>query len=341
LGSILVLSMLATSIISSAELNTNLNSNFEVVRGNATVNGSEIRVNGYTVISSSLDSQPYDKLQIEMELLSRNVTGYFFIVFGSKYTNYKEISEGYNRIEVKFDPQYQNKLARIELQLLGDGSIEVQNLKIVKTSPDFKSELRNYTIAIYRNGPFSTDDLIELEFYVNPKKKMNSVEYNIYLSYFGFNIYKKSKGYLFLAGLQPGKDKRFVEKADLGLIPLPGIYNLRVKSDDGWVYEDSFTVLPGIGNLVVVIFIVSIIFAIKNREKLQKLRDIEISKSEKLTVKDYLFITLLSIIGGVVIWYKFKELGNIAILLSILTGLLVFTLSVTLIEEEVIEDDID
>ncbi len=59
---------------------------------------------------------------------------------------------------------------------------------------------------------------------------------------------------------------------------------------------------------------------------------------EPLTKSDYLFIGALSVIGSLIVWYKLQNIGTLSYLVSILTGVLIFLLSVLILEEEVDEE---
>jgi hypothetical protein len=55
---------------------------------------------------------------------------------------------------------------------------------------------------------------------------------------------------------------------------------------------------------------------------------------EPLTKSDYLFIGALSVIGSFIVWYKIQNIGTLSYLISILAGVLIFLLSVLVLEEE-------
>lgn len=59
-------------------------------------------------------------------------------------------------------------------------------------------------------------------------------------------------------------------------------------------------------------------------------------KAEKvnLTKKDYLYIGTLGIAGALIIWYKIKDIGKLAYLISIVAGVLIILLSLLLFEED-------
>jgi hypothetical protein len=55
--------------------------------------------------------------------------------------------------------------------------------------------------------------------------------------------------------------------------------------------------------------------------------------AEPMTKSDYLFIGVLSIAGSLIVWYKLQNIGTLAYMISILTGILIFLLSVLVLEE--------
>ncbi len=57
-------------------------------------------------------------------------------------------------------------------------------------------------------------------------------------------------------------------------------------------------------------------------------------KSEPVTKSDYIFIAAMSILGAFLVWYKIQNLGTIAYVVSFLAGLLIFLLSVVILEED-------
>jgi len=62
--------------------------------------------------------------------------------------------------------------------------------------------------------------------------------------------------------------------------------------------------------------------------------EIQKAAKEKIKLKDYLFILGLGILGALLIFYKTKELGWIAYVISIISGLLIILLSIIILKEE-------
>lgn len=63
-------------------------------------------------------------------------------------------------------------------------------------------------------------------------------------------------------------------------------------------------------------------------------REEEKIKKVILTKKDFFFIAALGIAGMMIIWYKIKDIGNFAYLISIIAGALIILISLLLNEED-------
>ena len=59
-----------------------------------------------------------------------------------------------------------------------------------------------------------------------------------------------------------------------------------------------------------------------------------IAKKEEVTWKDYLFISLLGVIGFAIIKFKTLDLGWLSWVISIIAGILIILLSILVLEEE-------
>lgn len=79
-------------------------------------------------------------------------------------------------------------------------------------------------------------------------------------------------------------------------------------------------------NVLLAICAVSGVFSIFTKE--------EIKEKLVITKKDYAFIIVLAILGGVLIWWKTKELGWLSYIISIISGVLIVIISVLLLKEE-------
>ncbi len=79
--------------------------------------------------------------------------------------------------------------------------------------------------------------------------------------------------------------------------------------------------------IIVIVFGIGSVFT-KQEEK----------KQEPVTELDYIYISLLSIIGTIIIFIKTKELGYLSYLISIIAGILIFLLSYLVLNDD--EEDI-
>ena len=64
----------------------------------------------------------------------------------------------------------------------------------------------------------------------------------------------------------------------------------------------------------------------------------EVKKNEKATLKDYLFISVLGILGFIIIKFKTAQLGWLSWLISIIAGILIILLSFLVLEEDESEE---
>ncbi|MDW7728135.1 MAG: hypothetical protein SCH70_13730 [Candidatus Methanoperedens sp.] len=81
-------------------------------------------------------------------------------------------------------------------------------------------------------------------------------------------------------------------------------------------------------NYLLVIVIVSGALSVLTRKEEEKVEKVE------LTRKDYLYIGTLGIAGTLIVWYKIQDIGNLAYLISIVSGVLIILLSLLLFEED-------
>jgi len=78
-------------------------------------------------------------------------------------------------------------------------------------------------------------------------------------------------------------------------------------------------------NLILAICVIAGVLSVFVKEKVEK---------QAITKKDYTFIIVLAILGGVLIWWKTKELGWLSWIISIISGVLIVIISVLLLKEE-------
>lgn len=81
-------------------------------------------------------------------------------------------------------------------------------------------------------------------------------------------------------------------------------------------------------NYLLIIVIISGVVSVLTRKEEEKVENSEVTKI------DSLYIGALGIAGSLIIWYKIKDLGNLAYLISGVAGALIILLSLLLFEEE-------
>jgi hypothetical protein len=59
----------------------------------------------------------------------------------------------------------------------------------------------------------------------------------------------------------------------------------------------------------------------------------EKEQPEELIKKDYVFIAIAGFTGAVIVWYKIKDIGWVSYLIGAMSGILIITLSILMIQE--------
>lgn len=93
------------------------------------------------------------------------------------------------------------------------------------------------------------------------------------------------------------------------------------------VWEKSVSTFMNI-NYFLIIVIVSGAISVLTRTEGEKMEKVNSTK------KDYLYIGTLGIAGALIVWYKIKDIGMLAYLISIVAGVLIILLSLLLFEED-------
>lgn len=83
-----------------------------------------------------------------------------------------------------------------------------------------------------------------------------------------------------------------------------------------------------LNNFLIVIIILGILAVLVEPEEPQPAKE-----AESITRKDYIVISLSGIIGSIIVWYKIKDIGWVAYLIAAMSGVLIITLSILMIEE--------
>ncbi len=92
-----------------------------------------------------------------------------------------------------------------------------------------------------------------------------------------------------------------------------------------------------LNNFLVIVIVMGVLAVLFEPEKPP-----EREQPEELTKKDYIFIAIAGITGAFIVWYKIKDIGWVSYLIGAMSGILIITLSILMIEESGEEgDDID
>lgn len=83
-----------------------------------------------------------------------------------------------------------------------------------------------------------------------------------------------------------------------------------------------------LNNFLVVVIVFGVIAVLMEPDKLE-IPD----EALVLTNKDYILIAISGIIGTVIVWYKLRDVGWVAYLISAMSGVLIVTLSILMVEE--------
>jgi len=62
--------------------------------------------------------------------------------------------------------------------------------------------------------------------------------------------------------------------------------------------------------------------------------DAKETSEERATKTDYVFVGVMGIAGGVIVWYKTQNIGVLSYVISAISGILIILLSILIIEEE-------
>ena len=92
------------------------------------------------------------------------------------------------------------------------------------------------------------------------------------------------------------------------------------------IWTDSVSTFLNLNYFLLILMISGAISVLtREEEKIKKII---------LTKKDFIFIAALGIAGMLIIWYKIKDIGNFAYLVSIIAGVLIILISLLLNEED-------
>ena len=88
----------------------------------------------------------------------------------------------------------------------------------------------------------------------------------------------------------------------------------------------SYNLNYHVGFVVIISIIYLLVFS--------KEKDEDEETSEKIKIRDYIFIIVLSFIAAIVIYYRLKDIGQVSYLISVFSGLLLILTSILLLRKE-------
>jgi len=83
-----------------------------------------------------------------------------------------------------------------------------------------------------------------------------------------------------------------------------------------------------INYFLIIVIIFGVITVITNNET-----ETEKVQPAIITKKDYVLIAISGIVGAIIVWYKIRDIGLVSYLIGCMSGLLIITLSILMIEE--------
>ena len=95
------------------------------------------------------------------------------------------------------------------------------------------------------------------------------------------------------------------------------------------VWEKSVSYYLNLNNLLVAVFISGIITVLTQEKSRRKEK-----KHEKIIKTDYILILILGVMGVLTIYYRTISIGNFPILVSMISGLIIFLLSILVLKDE-------
>lgn len=82
-------------------------------------------------------------------------------------------------------------------------------------------------------------------------------------------------------------------------------------------------------NYLLLLVIITGAVSILTREEVE-----EVKKHEIATKKDYILVGAMGIAGGIIVWYKTRDIGALSYVISAISGILIILLSILILEED-------
>ena len=96
------------------------------------------------------------------------------------------------------------------------------------------------------------------------------------------------------------------------------------------LFQEFFSIPKwiNINYFLIIVIIFGVITVITNNET-----ETEKVQPAIITKKDYVLIAISGIVGAIIVWYKIRDIGWVSYLIGCMSGLLIITLSILMIEE--------
>ena len=96
------------------------------------------------------------------------------------------------------------------------------------------------------------------------------------------------------------------------------------------LFQEFFSISKwiNINYFLIIVIIFGVITVITNNET-----ETEKVQPAIITKKDYVLIAISGIVGAIIVWYKIRDIGLVSYLIGCMSGLLIITLSILMIEE--------
>ena len=117
------------------------------------------------------------------------------------------------------------------------------------------------------------------------------------------------------------KNKTAAEIINASFQSLLVLYLVLLLAEQIWPYSVSWYL--NLNYLLIIVIIAGVLSVFTKQEK---------RKKEPITRRDYIYITVLSILGFIIIFIKTEELGWLSYVISIIAGILIFLLSYLVLE---------
>lgn len=95
------------------------------------------------------------------------------------------------------------------------------------------------------------------------------------------------------------------------------------------IWNMNIYVYINIDYVLIIVILSGMISILARKEEYKKIG----KKDIKLAERHYIYIEIIGMYGMLIIWYKIKYIGNIAYLISIISGILIILLSLLILDD--------